>query len=292
MYESSLEYLKCARCGSVLALEKLSESSEIEEGFLHCKKCSLDFPIISRLAILWDDFSNYVSSRKSLGGRLYRLARTKIMKEFLKSSFSDIKYKEDRTHLEDRWTKIYQNSRKSKFYSVINRHICSLPSSKLGLEYGCSIGIIAGKMSEKCDYVFGVDRSFSALVEAKKPGKKNVDYVVADTFSNVFGKAHFGLIVALNVLEIMEPSALIQKISGQISNGTAIISDPYDFDRGVNSIKNPLDGKGLRKSMTQLGFKITPETETPSEIPWNLQLHSRAALNYKADLLVGKKSSD
>ena len=289
MYESSLKYLKCPRCGNSLELEKLLESSEIEEGFLHCKKCKLDFPIISKIVILWDDFSNYISSRKVLSGRLYRLATTKNMKVFLKFSFSNVKFKEDRTHLEDRWAKIYQNSKKSRFYSTINRHIHSIPSSKLGVEYGCSIGIITSQMSKKCNYVFGVDRSFSALQEAKKLGKKNIDYVIADTFSNIFGKLNFELVVALNVLEIMEPTTLIKKISKQISNGFAIISDPYDFDRGANSIKNRVDEKSIRQFMRNLGFKITSETKTSSEIPWNLKLHSRATLNYKVDLIIGRK---
>ena len=290
MHESSLKYLKCSRCSGSLELEKLLESTEIEEGFLHCKKCKLDFPIISKIVILWDDFSNYISSRKILSGRLYRLATTKNMKNFLKSSFSHVKFNEDRTNLEDRWAKIYQNSRKSRFYSMITRHIHSLPPSKLGVEYGCSIGLITSQMSKNCNYVLGIDRSFSALEEAKKSNKKNVDYVIADTFSNIFGKRNFELVVALNVLEIMEPLTLLKKISRQISNGTAIISDPYDFDRGVNSIKNLVDEKSIRQLMRNLGFKITSETKTSSKIPWNLKLHSRANLNYKVDLIIGRKS--
>lgn len=290
MHEPSLRYLKCPRCGTSLELEKLLESSEIEEGLLYCKKCKLCFPIISKIAILWDDFSNYISSRKVLSGRLYRLAITKNMKNFLKSSYSNVKFKEDRTRLEDRWAKIYLNSRKSRFYSTIHRHIHSLPSSKLGVEYGCSIGIVTLHMSKKCSYVFGIDRSFSALQQAKKSSKKNIDYVVADTFSNTFGKLSFDLVIALNVLEIMEPTTLLKKISRQISNGTAIISDPYDFDRGVNSIKNPVNEKSIRQFMRDLEFKITSETKTSSEIPWNLKLHSRATLNYKVDLVIAKKS--
>lgn len=273
-----------------MELEKLLESSEIEEGFLYCKKCKLGLPIISKIAILWDDFSNYISPRKVLSGRLYRLAATKSMKNFLKYSYSNVKFKEDRTRLEDRWAKIYLNSRKSRFYSTIHKHIDSLPPSKLGVEYGCSIGITALQMSKKCSHVFGIDRSFSALQQAKKSGKKNMDYVAADTFSSTFGRLNFDLVVALNVLEIMEPTALLKKISRQISSGTAIISDPYDFDRGMNSIKNPVNEKSIRQFMRGLGFKIASETKASSEIPWSLKLHSRATLNYKVDLVIGKKS--
>lgn len=139
---------------------------------MNCKKCNLQYPIISKLPILWDDFRNYISSRKVLGGKLYRLAKTNSMKKFLKKSFIKIPYSEDRTGLEERWSKIYQNSKNSKFYSIIKQNIDSLPHSKFGLEYGCSIGTVSSHMTKNCDYVFGVDRSFNALSIAKNLPKK------------------------------------------------------------------------------------------------------------------------
>jgi len=290
MLESSAKFLKCVRCGSKLELDVFKLDQEIEEGILECKKCNLVFPIIEKIPILWDDFSKYLSSRKVLGGKLYRLTNTGKMKKFLKFSLSQTKqHTDDRTALEERWSKIYQNNKSSKFYSIIKKNLNFIAKSKLVLEYGCSIGIITYSLADCHDMVFGIDRSFSALRYAKKSSKNNLDYIVADSLSPVFGKLQFDLILALNILELIEPLDLIKQVSKQISSGHFVISDPYDFDRGANSVKKPLDESTLRTNLGNLGFKISSKTKNPSYIPWNLKLNPRATLNYKVDLIVGKK---
>jgi len=290
MHESSVEFLRCVRCGSRLELEVFTHDLEIEEGIFECQKCKLTFPIIEKIPILWDDFSGYLSSRKILGGKLYRLSNTGKMKNFLKYSLSKTKKtNEDRTILEEKWSKIYQNSKNSKFYYLIKKNLDSIPKSKLVLEYGCSIGTVTSSMSNNHDIVFGIDRSFSALRYAKKSSKNNLDYVVANSISPVFGKSQFDLILALNVLELIEPLELLKHVSRQISTGYFVISDPYDFDRGTNSVKKPINETKLRTNLEQLGFKISSKTKKPSFMPWNLKLNSRATLNYKVDLIIGKK---
>jgi 2-polyprenyl-3-methyl-5-hydroxy-6-metoxy-1,4-benzoquinol methylase/uncharacterized protein YbaR (Trm112 family) len=290
MLESSAKFLKCVRCGSKLELDVYKVDQEIEEGIFECKKCNLAFPIIEKIPILWDDFSQYLSSRKVLGGKLYRLANTGKMKNFLKSTLSQTKQtNDDRTALEERWSKIYQNNKSSKFYSIIKKNLNFITKSKLVLEYGCSIGIITSSLADCHDMVFGIDRSFNALRYAKKSSKNNLDYVVADSLSPVFGKLQFDLILALNILELVEPLDLLKHVSKQISSGYFVISDPYDFDRGKNSVKKPIDELTLRTNLSNLGFKILSKTKTPSYIPWNLKLNPRATLNYKVDLIICKK---
>jgi len=290
MLESSVKFLRCVRCGSELELDVFKLVQEIEEGILECKKCNLVFPIIEKIPILWDDFSKYLSSRKVLGGKLYRLANTGKMKKFMKFSLSQTKQiAGDRTALEERWSKIYQNNKRSKFYSIIKKNLSFITKSKLVLEYGCSIGIITSSLADCHDMVFGIDRSFSALRYAKKSSKNNLDYIVADSLSPVFGKLQFNLILALNILELVEPLELLKQVSKQISAGHFVISDPYDFDRGKNSVKKPIDESTLRTNLCNLGFKISSKTKNPSYIPWNLKLNPRATLNYKVDLIIGKK---
>ncbi|MGI9567004.1 MAG: class I SAM-dependent methyltransferase [Nitrosopumilus sp.] len=239
---------------------------------------------------MWNDFSRYISSRKILSGSLYRIADTGKMKSFLKSSLSETKFlSDDRSLLEERWSKIYQNNQNSKFYSTIKNTIDPIVKSGVVLEYGCSIGILTSYLSNHHDVVFGIDRSFSALMHAKKTPKDNLDYVVADFLSPVFGKLNFDLIVALNILELVEPSNLLKQVSNQISSGTFVISDPYDYEKGKNSVKNPIDELTLRKNLRELGFKISLGTKNPSYIKWNLKLYPRATLNYEVDLVVGKK---
>jgi 2-polyprenyl-3-methyl-5-hydroxy-6-metoxy-1,4-benzoquinol methylase/uncharacterized protein YbaR (Trm112 family) len=290
MLESSLNFLRCVRCSSKLELNIFEIDQEIEEGLLECKKCSLQFPIIEKIPILWDDLSVYLSSRKKLSGKLYKSIQNQNLKDFFKSTLSKTKFTDnDRTVLEERWAKIYQNSKNSKFYSLVKNNLDDLPKSNLVLEHGCSIGMMTSYLADSNKMVFGIDRSFSALQIAKKSYKNNLDYFIADSMSTVFGKLQFNLILGLNILELIEPLELLKHISKQISSGYLILSEPYDYDRGLNSVKNPLDEFTLRTTLKNFGFKINTKTKNPSYIPWNLKLNPRATLNYKVDLIIAKK---
>ena len=290
MHEFSLDFLRCVRCGSKLELDVFKQKTEIDEGLLQCIRCSLFFPIIKKVPIIWDDFSKYLSERIELGGKLFHFASEQKMKKFIKNSLIHSKRQSnDRTSLEERWSRIYQSSQKSKFYSIVKNELNSFVESKLVLEYGCSIGTISKYLANHNDLVFGIDRSFSAISIAKKSQKENLDYFVADLMCHVFGKIKFDLILALNVLELVEPQELLEHISKQIEHGIIVISDPYDFDRGKSSIKKPLDDIALRSSLSDLGFQITNKTKKPSYLTWNLKINPRSTLNYKVDLIIAKK---
>jgi uncharacterized protein YbaR (Trm112 family) len=290
MLESSLEFFRCVRCGSKLELDVLKLDKEIEEGTLECSSCNLMFPIIKKIPILWNDFSKYLSDRKVLSGILYQSTTSEKLKKFVKHSLSKInKFNDDRTSLEKRWSSIYQNSKGSKFYSTVKNNINSIPLSDVVLEYGCSIGIMTSWLADSHHMVFGIDRSFDAISYAKKSHKNNLDYAVADSLSPIFGKLHFDLILALNVLDLIEPTEFLKQVSKQISSGHLVITDPYDFDRGINSVKTPFDENMLRTNLEHLGFKILSKTRKPSFIPWNLKLNPRTTLNYRVDLVIAKK---
>ena len=270
-------------------MDVFSNSSEIEEGILTCTKCNSLFPIIKKIPILWSDFSDYLGSRRMLGGNLFNSSSDK-MKGFIKKSLIKKTPKmEDRTALEARWASIYEKNYRSRFYSTVKRELETLPCSKISLEYGCSIGTMTECLSEYSDIVFGIDRSYSAIKVAKNSQKENLDYFVSDLFSPVFGQQKFGLIVALNLLELVEPLYFLNHITSQIEKGTLVISDPYDYDRGKNSVKTPLDENSLRQNLKMLGFEITKNTSKPSRIPWNLKLNPRATLNYKVDFVIAEK---
>lgn len=292
MHESSLEFLRCPRCGSALDLTVFEKSAEIDEGFLECDRCCLRFPVIDRIPVLWDDFAGYLSDRRVLGGRLFRKAGHPSMRRFLKSCLSPgSRTGDDRTFLEQRWSAIYQNSRKSRFYSKVRRELDSLGTSGPALEYGSSVGIVAAHLSKTRDCVFGIDRSFAALSIAKKSRRPNVDYVVADFLSGAFSGAKFDLILALNVLDLVEPEPLLRQMSGQISGrgSSLVLSDPYDFDRGKGSVRGRPGPAALRSSLRSLGFSISGKTKNPSYLTWNLRLNPRATLSYRVDLVISKK---
>ena len=284
-----MEVICCVRCGGALDLEVLDYTLEINEGFLKCGKCKLDFPIVCGIPILWDDFARYVSIRKEIGGWMYLHCKNSKLKSFVKKSLSKIKPDApDRSKQEKRWAKIYQNSIKSRFYSEIRKSIRKLPKCAVSLEHGCSIGAVSDILSKNSGYSFGIDRSFVALLEAKKNKQKNLDYFVADSLYHPFGRQKFDLVVGLNLLEIIEPADLLKALSKQ-TVGYLLLSSPYDYERD-SAVKSKLDAKSLRKQLGKLGFSVSKETQTPKFLLWNLKLHSRAILQYQVDYILAKKS--
>jgi hypothetical protein len=274
-----------------LELEILESKNEIVEGVLTCKICSTRYPIILSIPFLLKDLSSYFSIRPKLGGYLMLKAKTKSVKSIIKKSLKEIKkVHEDTTELEERWVKTYQNSDKTVLERKIKKIIQNLPRCNLVLEHGCSIGKVAEMLSEKNRRVFGIDKSFYALVEAKKRNIKNCDFILADSLSSPF-ENEFDMVVALNVLELIEPIELLKVISKQTSK-FVLLSDPYDYERGTKSVKVRLDEKSLRKNLTRMGFKMIHGTEKPSFIPWKLNVNPRLELNYSVDLILAAKLKD
>lgn len=289
MHESSLDFIFCVRCNGALELDVFSRSDEIKEGLLFCKKCDVWYPIISDVAILWDNLTSYLTSRKELGGQLYNEAKNSKLKSFVKKSLSEIqKNVDDQTRIEKRWATIYQNNSKSKFYSTI-KSILKHMKSDVSLEHGCSIGTVSEYMTKSSKQVFGIDKSFSAIKIAKEKQLSSADFFVADSLLHPFANQKFGLILALNLLEIIEPLDLIKTISSQIQSGHAIISDPYDFDRGKNSVKHTVDEHKLRDELKKYSFTLYGDTKKPSFIPWTLHIAKRTELKYLVDIVVAKK---
>ena len=85
------------------------------------------------------------------------------MSEFKSCLLPKSKSVGNRTFLDERRPAIYQNSRRSRFYSILRRELDYLPSSGTALEYSPSIGIMTSRLSETCNRVVGIDKSFDAL---------------------------------------------------------------------------------------------------------------------------------
>ena len=292
MQKENFQLLFCVKCKGMLDLEILNEASEITEGFLYCEKCHLKFPIISKIPIILENLPQFLESRSSLGGFLLKSSLTKNMKQFIKQIMSQIKKSNtDFFETEKRWTKIYLSNKNSPFYKSIKSHLSKISQKKFVIEYGSSIGIISNTLGLKHSHVFGIDTSFSALLEAKKNSRKNCEYVLSDVLQHPFGEKKFDLIIALNLFELVEPLSLLNTISSQIRNGSFFLSDPYDYDRGKNSVKHPLNEKQIRKTIHQKNFVITKTTQVPSSIIWNLKINDRTNLVYKVDIIHARKSS-
>ncbi len=277
------------RCRGILRAQILKEDTQIEEGFLSCQKCNLTFPIIGHVAILWDDFVNYLSNRPRLGGQLLLMAKTYMVKSFVRQTLGKIrKNPQDQSMIEKRWFEIYLCNKNSRFYSAIRKSLEHVKSGT-ALEHGCSIGHITKHLAGTNSIAFGIDKSFYAISEAKKSAPDNVDFFVADSIGHPFGKSRFGTVVALNLFDLIEPKLLLKTLAGQVQKGGYLmLSDPYDFVRGAKSVNEPLYEESVRAELKKQGFTISKNTKTPSHIPWNLRLHRRAVLQYRVDLVVGR----
>lgn len=237
-----------------------------------------------------DDLSLYFSIRMSLGGKLLLLSKSDKMKLFVKDVLRKINHvSDDTSSLEEKWVGIYTRSMRSQFYSKIKSLMHKLPVSDLVLEHGCSIGKISRESAKRNLRVFGIDKSFYGILEAKKHQRKNSDFIVADSLNIPFGNQRFDLVIALNLLDIVEPRLLLQAISRQTKK-YLILSDPYDFERGKRSVKLKTSPEELRLLVKNMGFKLIQHTARPNYIPWNLNVNSRLRLNYKVDLVVAQKN--
>jgi len=287
------QFLFCIKCKGKLSLEILDErESVIKEGFFSCSKCNSKYPIISKIPILVEDLTQFFTNRPFLGKWLIKSSLTNTMKKFIKKNIPIIPKSEfDLSANEAFWTEIYRNNKRSIFYKNIKSQLSKLPPKNFVVEYGSSIGTISNTLALKHKQIFGIDKSFFALVEANKKSPKNCTYILSDVIKHPFGKKKFDLIVALNLFDIVEPSLLIKTISKQISNGLIFLSDPYDYNRGKNSVKKPLDENQIRETLRQNGFEITKNTKKPTKINWNIKFNERISINYKVDIIIARKSS-
>lgn len=288
MRESSLEYLRCVNCKSALDLNIFSKKTEIEEGFLGCGKCGLNYPIISRVPLMLKDLSLYLTIRRKLGGELMLLSKNASLRNFVKNSLRKVGQEGgDTTNLERDWVKIYSCSKTSRFYKHIKEIIRRLPTGNLSLEHGCSIGYMSAELAQKSEKFFGVDKSFYGIVEAKRIAKENSDFIVADSLNAPFGDRKFDHVMALNMLDIVKPREFLNAITSQASN-FLILSDPYDFKHEKNS-SDKINSKDLRKFLECKGFRLANNTKKPSFISWMLHVNPRLDLNYLVDVVIAER---
>jgi hypothetical protein len=272
-----------------LELEIFEQKSEIIEGLLSCINCGNLYPIVSSIPFLIENLSSYFSIRTKLGGYLLICTKSPKIKSLIKKSLQKISHiGEDTSELEKNWISIYKKSKQTIFKTKIKNTIRLLPRCSVVIEHGCSIGAASEILAKYHGMIFGIDKSFFALVEAKKRKIQNADFFLADSLSHPFGKTQFDCVVALNVLELIEPSQLLQVVDSQAYK-FAILSDPYDYERGKNSVKVRLDEMSVRKKLRQLGFKLIRNSNVPQFISWSLNVNSRLILRYKVDLIVASR---
>jgi SAM-dependent methyltransferase/uncharacterized protein YbaR (Trm112 family) len=258
----------------------LGTEDECIEGFLTCKICKSKYPIIQGVPILLENFHKYARQRIIIFGKWIVNSKSPEIKSFLKSERAKIwshtynnRYEESgilyksylNTHngypSDDRLLSLFKKQIKpNHIYKMLTDEGLNL--NGIGLDIGCSIGSSTFELSKKLTYVFGIDLSFSFILEARKimhdRKRRNMEFIVADATNLPFKSKFFHSIAALNVIDRLDFNKLIFSVNSSIKkNGKLILIDPYHFV--YNNGKDKFDSTQIRKKLEKFGYKINNE---------------------------------
>jgi len=307
MIEKIVADLYCVNksCKKVrLSLDTFLElKDECIEGFLSCENCTSKYPIIQGVPILMENFHEYARQRILSFGKWIVNCESPEIKAFLRSegvkignpTYND-RYEENSILYKSYLKAHYGYPSDDKLLSLLKKeikpdHIYKMLASNrlnlngIGLDIGCSIGSSTFELSKKLSYVFGIDLSFSFILEARKRMQnrksRNMEFIVADATNLPFRYKFFQIVVALNVIDRMDFNKLILSINSCIKKyGKLILADPYNFVN--NNGKEEFDSVHIRKKLEKFGYKIK---NRESYIPWILKMNERSYLFYFVDFV-------
>ena len=292
-----------------LSLESFLElKDECIEGFLSCENCTSKYPIIQGVPVLMENFHEYARQRILSFGKWIVNSKSPQLKAFLRSegvkignpTYNDC-YEENSILYKSYLKAHYGYPSNDKLLSLLNKEIKpdhiykmlasnSLNLNGIGLDIGCSIGSSTFELSKKLSYVFGIDLSFSFILEARKRMQnrksRNMEFIVADATNLPFRSKFFQIVVALNVIDRMDFNKLILSINSCIKKyGKLILVDPYHFVD--NNGKEKFDSVKIRNKLEKFGYKIKNKE---SYIPWIIKMNERSYLFYFVDFLEADKN--
>ena len=313
MIEKIVTDLYCVNksCKKVrLSLETFLElKDECIEGFLSCENCTSKYPIIQGVPVLMDNFHEYARHRILSFGKWIVNCKSPEIKAFLRSegvkignpTYND-RYEENSILYKSYLKAHYGYPSNDKLLSLLKKEIKpdhiykmlasnSLNLNGIGLDIGCSIGSSTFELSKKLSYVFGIDLSFSFILEARKRMQnrksRNMEFIIADATNLPFRSKFFQIVVALNVIDRMDFNKLILSINSCIKKyGKLILADPYHFVD--NNGKEEFDSVQIRKKLEKFGYKIK---NRESYIPWILKMNERSYLFYFVDFVEAIKNA-
>jgi SAM-dependent methyltransferase/uncharacterized protein YbaR (Trm112 family) len=289
--------------------------NECKEGFLYCIECDTKYPIIEGIAIVVKDMVEYIQNRTEMYGKWLLHCHSKEMKEYLKDlgkrifvsnktdTYEDggiwylpYKWFQQENHKEDRLMKSLKGTPNANelYDRVINSITPKIDG--IALDIGCAMGKTTLQLSQKYSFAIGIDLSFSFIKEARKNMQEsrqgNVEFCVADAESPPFHPMKFDLIIAINLLELVNTKKLLSSSHWLLKpQGDIIITDPYDFNR-EKILDKKYDARSFRILLEENGFEINESSlKKETFIPWILKINERIYLFYYVDYIKAKKIS-
>lgn len=291
-----------------LSLESLrDEGDECIEGFLTCNTCNSQYPIIQGVPIVLQNFHEYARQRIITYGKWIINSKSSKLRDFLKSVGMKIRFPTSNDLYEENHLLYRAYSYNHHNYHFDNRllsllkkkiepdHIYKMLRKKnlnlggVGLDIGCSFGSSTFELAKRLPFVFGVDLSFSFILEARKiihaKMVKNVEFIVSDAINLPFESRFFQCVITLNLVDRVDPHKLLASINSCIKdNGKLVLVDPYHF---VNENDNDqFDSIQIRKIVKKLGYTIN---SNESYIPWIVKMNERSYLFYFVDFIVANR---
>lgn len=289
--------------------------NECSEGFLYCTTCNTKYPIIEGIAIVVKNISEYIQSRIEMYGKWLLKCSSKEMKEYLKEIGKTLSFPNDTSryedggiwympykwyhqdsHKEDRLVKSLKgNPNPNELYDRIINSI-NPKIDGIGLDIGCAMGKTTLQLAQKYSFVIGIDLSFSFIKEARRYMQEfrqgNAEFCVADAESPPFHPMKFDLIIAINLIELVDIKKLLSSCHWLLKpQSDIIITDPYDFNR-EKEIEKKYDARTFRNLIEESGFEINESyLKKEAFIPWILKINERIYLFYYVDFIKAKKIS-
>jgi SAM-dependent methyltransferase len=289
--------------------------NECNEGFLHCTVCNVKYPIIEGIAIVVKDISEYIQSRIEMYGKWLLNCTSKEMKEYLKeigktlhlptatSRYEDggiwympYKWFHQDNHKEDRLIKSLKgNPNPNELYDRVINSI-NPKIDGIALDMGCAMGKTTIQLAQKYSFVIGIDLSFSFIKEARRHMQEfrqgNAEFCVSDVEYPPFHPMKFDLIIAINLIELVDIKKLLSSCHWLLKpQSDIIITDPYDFNRQKETDKK-YNARSFRNLIEESGFEINESfMKKEAFIPWILKINERTYLFYFVDFIKAKKIS-